>query len=128
METAPVRVLIIDDDQDTATVTCEILSLYGFRVCIAQSGAGGILEAARFLPDVALIDIRMPDIDGYAVAKTLRATIASQSTILIAYTGYSRHAILGAAMKHGFDYVLQKPSGIEDLVGVIAELTQVSAL
>ncbi|EEF21917.1 two-component sensor histidine kinase bacteria, putative [Ricinus communis] len=116
------RVLLIDDDADTCTVTAEILGLSGCVVRRSSSGAQGIAEAYAFRPEVVLIDIGMPDIDGFTVATRIRSLPEIRQPILIAYTGYQCCTFRLAAERSGFDSMLQKPATIEALVGLIAAL------
>ena len=61
-----IRVLIVEDDPDTADAIRTVLAHWGHEVCIARDGATGIDLAARFRPDVAMLDLSLPDIDGFA--------------------------------------------------------------
>ena len=115
----PRRILIIEDNDDTRQMLSAALALSGHEVQEARDGASGLAAAAAAHPDVALIDIGLPDIDGYEVAGRLRANLANKRIALIALSGYGRPADLKRALDAGFDSHLTKPVAIEQLHSVI---------
>jgi two-component system CheB/CheR fusion protein len=98
------------------------LVLSGHDVREARDGATGLAAAAEVHPDVALIDIGLPDIDGYEVARQLRANLTNKRIPLIALSGYGRPADLKRALDAGFDSHLTKPVAVEQLHNVIMAL------
>ena len=114
------RVLVIDDNSDAAESLRDLLALEGHEVETALDGAQGIAKAREYAPDVVLCDIGLPGIDGYEVAKALRAAPAPRRAFLIALTGYARPEDQARAMDAGFDAHLAKPSTIEQIQEVIA--------
>ena len=113
-------VLLIDDN----AATCESLSvargLTGHVVRTAQDGRTGIAMAHALGPDVVLCDIGLPDIDGYEVARRLRADEALRSTRLIALSGYARPEDKACAREAGFDAHVTKPPDLDELNAVLA--------
>lgn len=88
---AGLRVLVVDDDADTATSTGEVLTLYGFDVRTATGGPAAIEAVGRDLPDVVLLDLSMPGTDGFEVARTVRAACAAvfaRPPAFVAITGH----------------------------------------
>ncbi|MGZ3406633.1 MAG: response regulator [Polyangia bacterium] len=103
------RVVVIEDHVDTADLMREILGEAGHEVRIAHSGVEGI-EAVRALSaEVVLCDVGLPDIDGYEVARRLRADGATARARLIALTGYDGDEELRKAQAAGFDRHVVKP-------------------
>ncbi len=105
------RVLIIEDNHDAAETLGDLLALFGHTVQIAHSGPTGVDLARRSRPDVVLCDIGLPDMDGYAVARMLRADPIHAPTHLVALTGYGRDTDRQRAEEAGFDLHLVKPVG-----------------
>jgi signal transduction histidine kinase len=114
------RVLIVEDNDDTRQMLHEVLAFSGHDVREARDGATGLALAAEAQPDVALIDIGLPDVDGYEVARRLRATPGGRRIGLIAITGYGQAEDQRRAYDAGFDAHLTKPVAPERLKQVIA--------
>jgi signal transduction histidine kinase len=115
------RLLIIDDNIDAAVglaLQFEINSRHELRV--AHSGSSGVAMAMEFEPDVVLLDIGLPDIDGYEVARQLRKHPDLGSVPLIAMTGFGDQPHLRRAREAGFDHFLVKPVAYPDLEKVLA--------
>jgi PAS domain S-box-containing protein len=114
------RVLVIDDNQDSTTSMAMLLKLVGHEVCVAQDGGTGLREAERFLPQVVLLDIGLPDINGYEVARRLRQHPSLQSATLIAMTGYGQPEDRQRSSEAGFHHHLVKPVDWETLERLLA--------
>ncbi len=111
---APLRVLLVDDNEDAAATVCALLSELGHTVRVAHT-AGHALAAARdFRPDVAILDIGLPDMDGYGLAAILRRK-EGRPLRLVALTGYGQKSDLERARAAGFDLHLTKPATLDDL-------------
>jgi signal transduction histidine kinase/HAMP domain-containing protein len=106
------RVLIIEDNADAATTLREALAFEGYEVAMANSGAAGLAVLDTFRPDVVLCDIGLPDLDGYEVARRMRADPAARSVLLVALTGYASAVDKENARAAGFDLHLAKPLSI----------------
>lgn len=113
------RILIIEDDDDTRQMLRAALMLGGHDVEEACDGATGLAAAAASPPDIALIDIGLPDIDGYEVARRLRASPSNGRIPLIALSGYGQPKDLKRAYDAGFDSHLTKPVAIDQLRSAI---------
>jgi len=102
-------VLIVDDNEDAAELMGEALQLAGHTVEIAHDGARGLELAAAFDPDCVMLDIGLPTIDGYDVARQLRDRDGANRRTLIAITGYGQSSDVRRALDAGFDRHLVKP-------------------
>ena len=116
------RVLIVEDNDDTRQMMQEVLKFSGHEVRTARDGASGLALAAEARPDVALIDIGLPDVDGYEVARRMRAAPGGRTIGLVAITGYGQAEDQRRAYEAGFDAHLTKPVAPERLKQVIAGL------
>ena len=103
------RVLVVDDNVEGAESLAELLQVWGHEVAVAHDGPSGLALAARQRPEVVLLDIGLPGIDGYEVGRRLRAAEATRAVTLIAVTGYGDHLHGGRLEEIGFDHLLVKP-------------------
>jgi CheY-like chemotaxis protein len=114
------RVLVIEDNQDAAETLRDLLALFGHQAEIALTGTAGLDVARRRPPDVVLCDIGLPEMDGYAVARELRADPQTAPIRLVALTGYGRDSDQRQAAEAGFEMHLVKPVGPELLRRLLA--------
>jgi PAS domain S-box-containing protein len=120
---APVRVLLVEDNRDAAESLTMLLELHGHRVR-AVGDAGAALEAANAEPpDVALVDIGLPGIDGYELARRLRARDDRPVPLLVALTGYGLERDKELAAAAGFDAHLVKPVDLDELRRLLGTVT-----
>nr|WP_229417869.1 response regulator [Pseudoduganella buxea] len=117
------NVLLIEDNDDGREMMAMMLDCYGYDVEHAADGLAGIEKALSYRPDVALVDIGLPGIDGYEVARRLRANDATRAIRLIALTGYGLAEDQRRVLEAGFDMHLVKPVDIESLMKAIGNLT-----
>jgi len=117
----PRRVLIIEDDDDARETLAELLRLGGHQVSVARSGVEGVALAGSLAPEFVLVDIGLPDINGYEVARRLRNNPATASLRLIAVTGYGMQEDRRAALAAGFNEHLAKPVELESLKTLLSE-------
>ena len=110
------RILIVDDNDDAAQALAEVLKLDGHSVRTACSGEEAIESLADFIPEIAILDIGMPGMDGYALARRLRVDDRVRGVRLIALTGYGRAPDRRRAIDAGFDEHMVKPVDIETLL------------
>ncbi len=101
--------LVIDDNRDAAEMLAALLQAHGHEASIAFDGGEGVRVAAREQPDVILLDIGLPDIDGYQVARRLRSDPTLRGVVLVAVTGYGAEEDRRRALESGFDVHLSKP-------------------
>ena len=109
------RVLVVDDNMDHAMMLSGTLRHKGYNVQTAHTGPDGLQIAQQWLPEVVLLDIGLPGISGYEVARRLRATIATANMRLIALTGYGQESDIALTREAGFDAHLVKPYDFEEL-------------
>ena len=102
------RVLIVEDSVDSAEILGELLKVWGHEVRLAHDGEGAVRAAREFRPQVILLDIGLPDTDGYAVAQRLRDE-ALAGELLVALTGYGEAQDRKRSQDAGFDRHLTKP-------------------
>ena len=114
-------VLVIDDNDDARSTLTELLDLFGFAMIQASDGHSGMKLAMEQLPDCAIIDIGLPDIDGYRVARGLRADARMSGMKLIALTGYGQLSDKQLANEAGIDRHLTKPLVVNELVEALSQ-------
>ena len=115
-------VLVVEDNDDARHMLVAALALDGHQVHAAPDGESGLELARQAPPDVALIDIRLPGMDGYEVARRLRAANKRRRIALVALTGFGQSEDRRRAFDAGFDAHLVKPVNADRLKRVIAEL------
>jgi CheY-like chemotaxis protein len=103
------RILVIEDNRDSADSLRLLLELYGYEVTVAYSGDDGVRAAEQHPPDVVLCDIGLPGLDGYGVARKLRANPATAMARLIAVTAYGEDEDRRRSHEAGFEQHLVKP-------------------
>jgi CheY-like chemotaxis protein len=103
------RVLIVEDNEDAGEMYRMLIELSGHEVLLAETGAKGLemLKSAR--PDIALVDIGLPGMDGYEIARRFRAEPDSDKVFLVALTGYGSSTDRDRSRQAGFDLHLLKP-------------------
>ncbi|MEJ7669089.1 MAG: response regulator [Casimicrobiaceae bacterium] len=122
METTGARILVADDNMDLATMVAQLLELSGHEVCVAHTGAAALDAAGVFNPDVALIDIGLPDMDGYEVATRLRNEQSDCTATLIAVTGFGRDVDRQRSKSAGFAHHLVKPIDFDQLSSLLTRV------
>ena len=115
------RVLVVDDNADAANALQALLELHGCEVRCAYDGASAVPLAGEFDAEVVLLDIALPDIDGYEVLRRLRAARRIKPAV-IALTGYAQPADVKRMEQAGFERSLRKPADAKGLLGLIAAL------
>jgi two-component system CheB/CheR fusion protein len=116
-----IKILVVEDNPDARETLCTLLQLDGYQVADAAAGLSALEMIERTRPDVALIDIGLPELDGYEVARRIRADKAFEDVLLVALTGYGQDSDREAALAAGFDAHLVKPLSTEDLTRLLAE-------
>jgi|SRR5579884_4151256 len=111
---APRRVLVVEDHDDGREALRLLLTLFGHHVEVARDGVEGVEAALRLRPEVALIDLNMPRLDGYEVARRLRAAFGAE-VVLVACTAYDHAEARRKVAEAGFDAHLVKPLNLDDL-------------
>lgn len=114
------QILLVDDQAEAIDALAILLELDGHRVRTAYSGAGALALVETFIPDLALIDVSMPDMSGMQLARLLRHNAALANTRLIALTGFGSDADRKEAAEAGFDAHATKPISADQLAQLIA--------
>jgi two-component system CheB/CheR fusion protein len=113
------RILIVDDNVDAVDCLAHLLRLEGHNVATAHDGVSGLVEAGKFQPQVVLLDIGMPVMDGFQVARELRARKTAKPMVIIALTGYGQPEDRARAEAAGFDELLTKPINLDGLYSAL---------
>ncbi|MCA1245127.1 PAS domain-containing protein [Massilia sp. MS-15] len=116
----PVRVLVVDDNADAAQMLATLLEAHGHAVSVEYDGTTGLARALREQPEVMLLDIGLPDMDGHELARRLRAAPDTAGACLIALTGYGQNEDRERAREAGFDRHLVKPADLSELLHILA--------
>lgn len=116
------RILVADDDKDAVLILTALLRGEGYAVRGVHRGADVLQEVFNFAPDVVLLDIGMPQMSGYDVARTLRERYGSARPALIAVTGRAEEADRQQARAAGFEHHVAKPYEPRALLALIGEL------
>jgi CheY-like chemotaxis protein len=115
-------VLIVDDDPDNLEMVAAYLQLRGFTVATAQRGPEALTLAFASPPQVVLMDVGMPDMDGWEATRQLKADRRTKDAVILAVTGYAVAAYEAKSMEVGADGFVAKPFDIEALAAVIANI------
>jgi PAS domain S-box-containing protein len=121
IESVPHRVLVIEDNGDSREMLCQMVRLLGHQVYSAADGLTGFRLALELAPDLTLVDVGLPGIDGYEVASRLRADRSGQRLRLVAVTGYGQPEDRDRARAAGFDAHVVKPIAPGQLARMLAE-------
>ena len=121
------RVLIVDDNRDGASSMGRLVGRLGFEVRAAHNGAQALRIAEEFAPDIALVDIGLPDMDGYTLATRLRRVRNGSRTRLIAVTAYGQASDRARSVLAGFDAHIVKPAGLEMLRSLLLRIPEVKS-
>jgi two-component system, chemotaxis family, CheB/CheR fusion protein len=117
----PVRVVVVEDNTDAAYALSMLVEVLGHEVEVAHDGLSALVALERARPDVMLVDIGLPGIDGLEVARRIRARPDPPDVLLVALTGYGRDEDKERSRVAGFDLHLTKPIGIDDLTAVLGD-------
>ena len=116
------RVLVVDDNEHAAQALAMIIDLWGHESRLAFHGDEAFASAEEFRPDVVLLDIGLPGMDGFTVARSLRADPRFRDAILLATTGYHHDEVRTRAAEAGFDRHMIKPLELDRLEAFLAKL------
>jgi CheY-like chemotaxis protein len=116
------RVLVTDDNRDQAESLAMLLNLMGHDVRTAFDGAEALETALAFAPEIALIDIGMPGMDGTEIARRFKAQPALRDTVLVAVTGWAQDKDREKSRASGFSHHLVKPADPAEIQAIVASL------
>ena len=117
------RILVVDDNEDSALSLSMLFELTGDETHTVHDGAAAIAAAESFNPDVVLLDIGMPEIDGYEAARTIRQQPWGKNMVIVALTGWGQPDDRRKSSEAGFDAHMVKPVDHDELLAVLAKLT-----
>ena len=113
---------MVDDNHDAAESLALLLTLHGHQTLIARDGLEALTAAQAFEPDAVLLDIGLPKLNGFEVARRLRAEPWAQRVVLLALTGWGQEEDRSRSAAAGFDGHLVKPVEFDDLAHMLGEL------
>lgn len=113
------RVLIVDDNRDAADLIAEFLALSGHETTSVYNGQAALTMASQFKPDVILLDLGLPDLDGFQVAQTLRRSQEFAATRVVALTAWGDPATRARTSSAGFDRHLVKPASFDVILDAV---------
>lgn len=120
--TTKLRILVVDDNRDAAFSLSELLEIMGHTAVTAHDGEEAVKVAGEYRPDVVLLDIGLPKMNGYAAARAIRQEPDGRDTVLIAVTGWGQHEDKQKAAEAGFDHHMVKPVDPKALMKLLAGL------
>jgi CheY-like chemotaxis protein len=123
----PLRVLVVEDDDDTRETFALLVRLAGHDVRTAPDGPSALALAPGYQPHVVFLDVAMPGMDGWAVARQLRANPATRQARIVNVTGYAREVDRQRSLDAGCDELWTKPVAPEQLAGLLESLKRVQA-
>jgi CheY-like chemotaxis protein len=115
------RVLVVEDDPESLQLMGVLLSLWGYQPRLSPDGPAGLEAVAREMPEVVLLDLGLPGIDGFEVAEKIRARPGGNAPLIVAVTAFRGEEHRRRALASGFDKYLMKPVDIETLRLVLAQ-------
>jgi signal transduction histidine kinase/ActR/RegA family two-component response regulator len=124
---APLRVLVVDDNIDASLMLSTLLELQGHSVCVEHDGRNALRRARLQRPQVLLLDIGLPDMDGYELARRMREMPETANAVLVALTGYGQGQDKKMAQEAGFNHHLVKPASMEQVGEILARARAGSA-
>ncbi|HYO71403.1 MAG TPA: ATP-binding protein, partial [Archangium sp.] len=113
------RVLVVDDNVDAAEALAELLGMSGYTVAVAHDCPQALHQADTFRPEVVLLDIGLPEVDGYEVAERIRERLGGASPVFAALTGFGQDGDRARSQAAGFRHHFVKPIDIEELIAFV---------
>lgn len=123
----PLRVLVVDDNFDVAQTLAVLLKSCGHKVEVAYDGPTALEAARTYRPNLILLDIGLPGMDGFEVAKTVRREMDLGNVVLVAMTGYGQDSDKQRSQEVGFDYHLLKPADFREIKQILATVARSEA-
>jgi CheY-like chemotaxis protein len=119
------HVLVVDDNRDAADSLCMLLRLWGYSCRATYDGKAGLKAASEHRPDCLLLDIAMPGMDGYTLARRVRAQPCLDNARLVALTAFSDETHVHLSQEAGFDYLFVKPTDPLEIKSLMDKLSKV---
>lgn len=108
------RILVVDDNEDSRELVKKILKKHGYEIIEAVDGEDAIVKAVAYRPDLILMDISIPKIDGYEVTKRLKSRVDFKEIPIIAFTAHAMKGDQEKALEAGCDGYISKPINVRD--------------
>lgn len=124
---APKRIVLVEDHEDARELLRELLEVWGHEVTAVSEGVAGAAAIIAGRPEVALVDVVLPDIDGFEVARRVRAALGA-SVVLVALSGYATARAKRTALESGFSTHLTKPPDLSALELLLRRVPRKTAL
>jgi PAS domain S-box-containing protein len=124
-EAASLRILVVDDNEDAASMIAMLLDASGHHVMVEHSSRKALERATQYAPQVCILDIGLPEMDGIELAKRLRVQPETANSLLIAVTGYGQDQDRKQTKAAGFDHHLVKPADIQQLSAMLSKVKKV---
>jgi two-component system CheB/CheR fusion protein len=121
------KIVIVEDNLDSREMMCELLALAGFQCCAAETGPAGLALIDEVEPQIAILDVGLPGMDGFEIARRVRANPKHADLWLIALTGYGQAADRAVGRTAGFDEHLVKPVDPDQLLQLLSEMRMATA-
>ena len=118
---SPLRILVVEDDPESLQMMGALLSLWGYDPCLVPGGPAALEQVERETPEVVLLDLGLPGMDGFEVARRLRSRPGGDSLFIAAVTAYRGEEHQRQAREAGFDRYLMKPVDIDTLRQVLTQ-------
>ncbi len=118
------RVLVVDDNVDAAQTVAMLLDMSGHQCRMAHDGPGGLEAALAWQPDAVLLDIGLPALNGYELARLIRHEPRLKNVVLVALTGYGLEADRQRSREAGFDHHLVKPADFDEIEKILESISQ----
>jgi len=118
------RVLLVEDQEDNRVLARKLLERAGFRVTEAVNGREALEQAAALKPDLILLDISLPEVDGLTVARALRATPDLQQLLVVALTAHAMDGDRAKALEAGCDEFMTKPIDVPQFIPTIRRILE----
>ena len=115
------RILVADDNSDAASSLGMLLEMMGHEVCIVHNGVEAVAKASTFGPDIILLDLGMPQLNGYEACARIRAQPSPKKTLIVALTGWTQDDKKQRSQQAGFDFHLIKPVELPALEKLLRE-------
>ncbi len=120
-DAGPLRIVVIDDNPDIRDLVADLLASHGHDVSQAATGKAALELIQQLEPDAALVDLGLPDVDGWAIAKSVRQNAKTHSIRLVAMSGYGSDADRARAFEAGFDAHIVKPAHIDEILRALTQ-------
>ncbi len=122
------RILVVEDNELNLKLVRDVLGYAGYEVVEARTGEQGVELAAECLPDLVLMDLQLPGIDGIEALRQLRASPLTQDVPVVAVTAFAMREDRERALRAGFDGYLEKPFGVRELPGQVRSFLPTGSL